>query len=190
MESENAREDQARIWIPIPEDYTRIKIGLEAAGGILLLLILVIWGYKLCIAAGIVMIATTVLVHFLLQKRITLANIIFYFSQGEMYLISLNKADEKLYAYLHGQTEEKPAPTETAVDFLLKMADRSVIWRILKIYNIRELKSSPENKKYRINTQFDLPRYTYDSVLGVDIHEKRFEDFEGLIHTLQYIEES
>lgn len=190
MRSGNAREDQAQIWIPIPEDHTRVKIGLEAAGGIFLLIILLIGGYKICIAAGIVMIVATVLIHFSMQKRITLANIIFYFNQGEMYLISLNKEDEKLYAYLHGQAEEKAISTEKPVDFLLRMADRSVIWRILKIYNITELKSSPDNKKYRINTQFDLPRYTYDSVLDVVIQEKRFRDFEGLVRTLQYIAES
>jgi len=190
MESENISEKQEQIWISVPEKYTRVKIGLAAAGGVLLLCILLISGYKICIAVGIVMVITTILIHFLLQKRITLANIIFYFNQGEMYLISLNKADQKLHAYLHGQIEEKPSPTEKPVDFLLRIADRSVIWRILKIYNITELKSSPNNKKYRINLQFDLPRYTYDSVLGIVVQEKRIKDFEGLIRTLQYIAES
>ncbi len=190
MESEGIREEQAQIWISVPEKHTRVILGLAAAGGVLLLGVLLTGGFKLCITVGLVMAVMTVLVHFLLQKRITLANIIFYFDQKEMYLISLNKADEKLYAYLHGLTEERPASTENTVDFLLKMADRSVIWRILKIYNITELKSRPENRKYRINTQFDLPRYTYDSVLGVVVQEKRIKNFEGLIQALQYIAES
>lgn len=190
MESKNIREEQTQIWISVPEKHTKVLIGLAIAGGVLLLCFLLIGGYKLCIAAGIVMIAMTILVHFLLQKRITLANIIFYFAQGEMFLISLNKADEKLYAYLHGQIEEKPSPTEKPVDFLLEMADRSVIWRILKIYNVTKLKSRPDNRKYRINTQFDLPRYTYDSVLDVVVQEKRIKNFDELIQTLQYIAES
>lgn len=46
MRSGNAREDQAQIWIPIPEDHTRIKIGLEAAGGIFLLITLLIGGIR------------------------------------------------------------------------------------------------------------------------------------------------
>ena len=190
MERETVREEKAQIWISVPESHTRILVGLATAGAILLLGILLIGGYKLCIAAGIVMIAMTILIHFSLQKRITLANIIFYYDQGEMFLISLHKSDEKLYAYLHGQTEEKPAPTEKPVDFLLRISDRSVIWRILKIYNVTELKSRPENKKYRINTQFDLPRYTYDSVLETVIHQRRVKDFDGLIKTLQHIAES
>lgn len=190
MESETVREDQARIWISVPESHTKTLVGLAAAGVVLLLGILLIGGYKLCIAAGIAMIILTILIHFSLQRRITLANIIFYYDQGELFLISLHKSDEKLYAYLHGQTEEKPAPTEKPVDFLLGMSDRSVIWRILKIYNVTELKSRPDNKKYRINTQFDLPRYTYNFVLEVVIHQRRVEDFDGLIKTLQHIAES
>lgn len=190
MEKENVREEQAKIWISVPESHTNLLIGLAIAGAVLLLGILLIGGYKLCIAAGILMAVITVLVHFSLQKRITLANIIFYYDQGEMFLISLHKSDEKLYAYLHGQTEEKPSPTEKPVDFLLGMADRSVIWRILKIYHVTELKSRPGNKRYRINTQFDLPRYTYDYALEVVIHQRRVEDFEDLIKTLQYIAES
>lgn len=190
MERENVREEQAKIWVSVPESHTKTLIGLAMAGAVLLLGVLLAGGYKLCIAAGIVMVTMTILVHFSLQRRITLANIIFYYDQGEMFLISLHKSDEKLYAYLHGQTEEKPAPTEKPVDFLLGMADRSVIWRILKIYHVTELKSRPGNKKYRINTQFDLPRYTYDSVLEVVIHQRRVEDFDGLIKTLQHIAES
>ncbi len=190
MESRNISEEQAQIWISVPQKHKRTTMVLAISGGVLLLGALLIGGYKVCMIAGIVMAAAAILVHFLLQKRITLAHIIFYFYQGEMYLISLHKADEKLYAYLHGQTEEKPAPAEKTTDFLLKMADRSVIWRILEIYNVTELKSRPENRKYRINTQFDLPRYTYDSVLGIVVQEKRFENFDSLIRTLQCMAES
>lgn len=190
MDSRNIGNEQAQIWISVPEKHTRTKIVLAVSGGVLLLGALLMGGGIACIIVGIVMAVTTILVHFLLQKRITLANIIFYFRQGEMYLISLNKADEELYAYLHGQTQNEPAPEEKTADFLIKMSDRSVIWRILEIYNVTELKSRPENKKVRINTQFDLPRYTYDSVLGVVIQEKRVKNFESLVQTLQYIAES
>ena len=58
------------------------------------------------------------------------------------------------------------------------------------LQNVTELKSRPENRKYRINTQFDLPRYTYDSVLGIVVQEKRFENFDSLIRTLQCMAES
>ncbi len=191
MESKNiSDEEQAQIWISVPEKHERTTVALAISGGVLLLGTLLIGGYKVCIIVGIVMAVTVLLVFFLLQKRIILSNIIFYFHQGEMYLISLNKADEGLYAYLHGHAEEQPAPAEKAVDFLLKMADRSVVWHILEIYNITELKSRPENRKFRINTQFDLPRYTYDSVLSIVVEEKRFKNFESLIQTLQYIAES
>ncbi len=83
MESRNISEEQAQIWISVPQKHKRTTMVLAISGGVLLLGALLIGGYKVCMIAGIVMAAATILVHFLLQKRITLAHIIFYFIRGK-----------------------------------------------------------------------------------------------------------
>lgn len=189
MEKENLQEKQAQIWISVPEDHTRTVISLVAAGVMLLLGILIVAGYKLCIAAAILMILLAIFVHFQLQRRITLSKLIYYYDRDELFLISLNKLDQKLYAYLHGQLAEaeQPEHTESPVEFLQALTDRSsMIWHITNISRITEMKEQPDGKKYRLYMLFNLlPPYPYEAALSLILYQKRFENFEGLMEILQ-----
>lgn len=184
MEKEYVNGKETQIWISTPKRHNKAILCTVAAAFILLLGIFLIGGYKLCLAAGILMVLLTILINFLMQKSITIANSIFYFDRGEMYMISLHKEDKELRAYLYGQMDEPPTLLEKPGALLLEMADKSVIWHINDIPSITELKSHPDNKRYKILFSFDLPGYAYDSIMEIKIQQKHFQRFESLIHAL------
>lgn len=99
-------------------------------------------------------------------------------------MISLHKEDKELRAYLYGQMEEPPSLLEKPGALLLELADKSVIWHMGKIPSITELKSRPNNKRYKVLFSFDLAGYAYDSIMEIVIQQKNFERFESLIHAL------
>lgn len=184
------KAQMAQIWISVPKRHDKVIFCAVVAGVILLLTILLIRGNGLCVAAGILMAFLAIGVHFLMQKRITIANLIFYFDRGEIYLVSLHKEDRDLRAYLFGQMEEPLLLSEEPGAHLMKLADKSVIWHIQNISSITEFRSRPNNKRYKIYFSFDLPGYEYDSVLEIMIQQKHFERFESLMDTLHYINKS
>lgn len=85
------KAQMAQIWISVPKRHDKVIFCAVVAGVILLLTILLIRGNGLCVAAGILMAFLAIGVHFLMQKRITIANLIFYFDRGEIYLVSCTK---------------------------------------------------------------------------------------------------
>ncbi len=184
MEKEYANGEEAQIWISVPKKHNQAILCAVAAGAILLLGILLIGGYRLCLTVGIWMVLLAILINFMMQKTITIANSIFYFDRGEMYMISLHKEDKELRAYLYGQMEEPPSLLEKPGALLLELADKSVIWHMGKIPSITELKSRPNNKRYKVLFSFDLAGYAYDSIMEIVIQQKNFERFESLIHAL------
>lgn len=190
MEKEYVNGEKAQIWISVPKRHDKAILCAVVAGVILLLAIFLIGGYGLCVAVAILMAFLTFWVHFLMQKRITIANIIFYFDRGEMYMVSLHKEDRELRAYLYGQMEEPPLLSEKPGALLMDLADKSVIWHIQSISSITEFRSHPNNKRYKIYFSFDLPGYQYESVLEIVIQQKHFDGFESLMDTLQCINES
>lgn len=189
MEKENMEERQAaQIWISVPGDHTKLIISIVAAGVMALLGILIVGGYEQCITIAMAMLTMAVLVHFLLQRRITLSKLIYYYDRGKLFLISLNKRDKKLDAYLHGQlaAQEQPSPEKTPAEILEELTNQtSVIWSITQVLEIEDKKGQPDNKKYMVLMLFDLFLYPYKtSAISVMLYQKRFENFEGLMQIL------
>lgn len=190
METKKVKKQQAQIWISVPENHKWTIVSLSAAGIIILVVIFFWAGYLLCVAAAVAMLLTAIFAHFKLQRRIVLSKLVYYYDREELFLISLHKTDQKLYAFLHGNLpeEERPSPTENPADYLLALTDRSsVIWHITNITQIVEKKARLDDKRYEINMIFDLLSYTYKSVLCYQIHSKHFENFESLMQVLQDI---
>lgn len=185
MGKDNFKEEQPQIWIAVPKSHTKLIVCLTVAVILFLLGVFLVGGYLFLLAAGILTAVIAVVTHYLLQKKFVIDNIIFYYERGELYMISLNKSDDRLAAYLNGNLEEVPPPTENPVDRLLEMANLSVIWHLTKIFWLEEKTLFSNNPKYMIGTGYNLPPYPYSGNFTFKLSTKYFENFDSLLEVLK-----
>ncbi len=166
---------QIKIWKPIQKDYRKPIICLIAAEVVVFAGIFLLWGYQIALAAGVIMVVLTGIIHYCLQKKIKLENSFFYLDQNELYLISPDKKDKELYAYLQNPSEERGE--EHSLNALMKnVSKRSMVCKISEVSTL----SAKGNGKYKAYISYKMVPYAYNGIMTLPL-KNCYEDFEGLI---------
>lgn len=165
-----------RVWKPMPEDHTLFIVCAVISAVMVVLGVWLAWGGTIAAVSAILMIPLGVYVLFKQQRRLKMDKAIFYTEKGEMFLISLNKADKELDKYLSGELEvdlKDKFPGQS----LLELAERSVICHIPIVSNIREKKEN----LFMMYVLYELYPYPYEGNMGIPVKRKCYENFDELL---------
>lgn len=178
-QQENVQQEddqQVKVWKPMPEDHRLFIICAISSAAMVVLGVLLVWGWIVATVVTVLMIMLGIYVHFMLQKRLKLEKAIFYLEKGELFLISLHKADTELDKYLRGELDVD-LTGKSPGQAILELAEFSVICHITWIHNIFEKKDS----KFTMYITYELCPYPYTGNMGIPVRKKCYENFEGLM---------
>lgn len=169
-------DQQVKVWMPMPEDHRLFIICAVLSAAMVVLGVLLVWGWIVAAVAAVLMILLGIYVHFKQQKRLKMEKAIIYLEKGEMFLISLHKGDTELEKYLRGKLDVD-LTGKFPGQALLDLAEFSVICHISRVSNIFQKKED----MFMMYVTYELYPYPYTGNMEIPVKKKCYENFEGLM---------
>lgn len=181
--AQQEEEKPVRVWRPMPEDH-RLFIGCAfLSAGMIILGILLVWGWIAAAAATGLTALAGIFFHFMQQSRLKMENAIIYEEKGEMFMIFLYKTDTKLDKYLRGELEVD-LTGKFPGQSLLELAEYSVICHISHVNNIER-----KEDKCTLYVTYELYPFPYIGSIGIPVRKKCYKNYEGLMELVEFIRE-